>query len=525
MKKHLPEDIGDSPEKLGQKGVDESYSGALGENLLFPYAGAFPQTDSDGNIVYLPSSENITDTFALFRLIQSEALFANVSRYGIDSAWAFQVADSAGDLPLGQEAIIWTDRVNFRASYPGSVSEVKFAPAGSAILARLLPFSNAEGLQQAIIFSRRNFAPIPGSPMLITMGVQMTVSSSDFCIKEWGWFSNSSGYFFRVRGDGVGDKFSIVYRGNQGEVEIPRSQFNVDRIDGSGASRHTQSFTNIGMFGIEVGTSGVGARFWSYVATDPLPRWVMLHHITQDSDNSPDRLVFETGLPISFVIKNSRPLGTTQTLTKYGCSATSIGPALASIEPVNLQVKKTHYDNRKSTVVFALRCKEFINNIRNANILINSSISFYSEHPANIAFYLTARNIIDRSVTWTNLTEGVEYNSSVLITELENPIATFNINRGGSSISLKEIFSLQRRFLSMQFSNDPAVSSNDPQFAEAKSEIWITYRLSANDNLADLASEQILWETTEITNFQVVYEGNSSVVSSEFSANLVIGEI
>jgi hypothetical protein len=82
---HLPEDIGDTQSKAGEKPITQSYSFALAEDALIQYVGVFPPNSPAEQInpIYKPASETTTDTFALNRKVKSFILFRNTSNYDI----------------------------------------------------------------------------------------------------------------------------------------------------------------------------------------------------------------------------------------------------------------------------------------------------------------------------------------------------------------------------------------------------------------------------------------------------------
>ncbi|MFM6156066.1 MAG: hypothetical protein ACKPE3_24225, partial [Sphaerospermopsis kisseleviana] len=264
--------------------------------------------------------------------------------------WAERSANTT--ISQTEESVVWTNRNNVLPSYPGTLTQVKFSPTDSSIELLINEITSTLGRQQVLLFSNRNFSAAV-SPIFVTMAVKMSLSpNNNNCIKTWGWLGGDAGYFFRIKGDGQGNNFVVGYRYSLGgvttEVEIVRSTFNGDKLDGIGTSVHSQTFTNIGMFGIEVGTAGYGARFWAYVTVDnSSARWVLVHALANDSDSSPTRLIDEENLPFTFEIR-SQGVNTGQFLDKYGTSVASLGVAegnvsVSLVEGLNETISTTKF--------------------------------------------------------------------------------------------------------------------------------------------------------------------------------------
>ena len=511
----LAEDVGDFPDKLGAKIIDESFSVTVADDAVIGFVGVLPPATEEEKLtpVFEPSSENATDVFALRRLVPSETLFRNVSRYDIEpKQWDTLTADTSAE--DGARSVVWTNRVNLRATYPGTGAEVKFIGEESCIQGKISPFNQADGLQQSLIFSKRTFASGSASPIFITMAVATTLSTPQTCSKEWGWFSGTGGYFFRIKGDGGADNFTIVYRrvidGEIDEVEIPRSKFNADKLDGSGGSGHVQSFSNVGMFGIEVGALGVGARFYSYIVTSNLPRWVLMHHLTDDSDSSQSRTVDEKAFPLSFVVRNTSRLGNAQTIKKYGTSVTSIGSPTVDVKTYIIDIDKEHRTSRFYTVLMGLRLKDLREGVQNFATLLPIAINGYTDVPSVITIF-KAKSI--SGDVWIDV-EGsstLEYNieRTSPLTDIEI-LASFPVARGFVQ-NLEEIFSVNRNFFSSSYSNDIRPAGDSAiNFLTNIDEIWFGVR-ALNNLPAIPESNQVFWEESTIQNFEIIYEGKQPI--------------
>lgn len=527
-KVHLPEDIGDTPAKAGAKPITQSYPFVLAADALVSYAGVFPPTSPAEllNPIYKPTSETTTDTFSLDRKVKSSILFRNVSNYDLEpNQWGFQLSDTTdgGTMPQGSESIIWTERINARASYPGSLTEVKFLPQVSAIQLRNYPVASNTGFQQTVLFSNRVFSA-GTNPILVTVAVSMTLSDNPNCSKTWGLLGGNSGYFFRIYGTGQADNFKVGYRRTLGastsEIEISRSQFNGDKLDGTNG--HTQTFTNVGMFGVEVGTAGIGARFWAYVEIRGTARWVLVHSLQNDSDSSQDRVTDEEGIPISFEVKNVGQSTTLQTLSKFGTSVTSLGEPIGTPDINSISSSKTIYSlGRRPSPIIGIRARDFINNKKNFNNILATKINvLVSTGLWRIA--LIKNPSFDNTSVWTNLNNisAIQYsldraadvNGIQLCHFLASPNRPLSIN-------LSDIFALNRSFLTAQYTND-AQAANDfgQQFWKSSDELWLCV---TDANAAfPINNNEVIWNPELLVAATPTYENSNLNTVKLFSAQI-----
>ena len=517
VKIHLPEDIGDLPSKAGEKPMAESYPFVLASDELVSYVSVFPPISEaeEAAPIFKPASENTTDVFALTRQIKSSILFRNVSRYDIEpNQWSYQLSDSTSSdtLPVGTQSVIWTERINTRASYPGSITEVKFIPQNSAIQLRNYSVNSNTGYQQTVLYSNRVFSA-SANPILVTVAVSMTLSDNPNCSKTWGLFGGNSGYFFRIYGKGEGDTFVVGYRNTLGsstkEVEIVRSSFNGDKLDGTG-SGHTQTFTNVGMFGIEVGTAGIGARFWAYVTIGNTARWVLVHSLYNDSDSSQSRVTDEEGLPISFEIKNVGQSTTLQTLSKYGTSVTSLGTPIGTPDINSISSSKTISPSRSPFPILGIRATDFINGKKNFSNILGSRLNvLVTQGMRRIA--LIKNPIVEAAKTWTtiNSLSAIQYNTTrgnfvISGTQLCQFLVFAN---KPLSISLKDVFALNRSFLTAQYTNDAQATGDfGQQFLQSSDELWIC----AIDANIPYTNNEVIWDSSNTFNSSPTYQFTES---------------
>lgn len=501
---HLPEDIGDVPSKLGTKPASQSYSIVMAsDKAISSYKVEAPKGGSS-EVVPLNFSDTYQDLLGLQRKIKTTLIFRSVSRYDLEQTqWDFTTADSSTG-ETNTESIIWTGRINARATYPGGTPSVKYSVTDSAARIQCLPFSpsSGSGLQQALLYSKRVFAPSMGAPIFVTIAVKMSLSLSPNVKKQWGWFNGNSGYFFQIKADGSGDNFSIVRRSNFGgitEEEIPRSSFNSDKLT-------SLNFTNITMFGIEVGVGcGYNARFWAFI----LGKWVIVHSLNSGAGTSQNPSINEAALPIAFAISNTTNTGTTETLFRYGTSVSSLGETTQDNVPNEVSVTKNlSAIPGSNSVLLGIRARRDINSIQNSNILLPSALRAYSGNNL-CTLFLVKNPEIDLSLTWTSVAAGgIELNTSRLAAFTGGQRITLSAPATlGVSINLGDLFSIQRDFGSTQYSNDiQLITDTNFQTVVNQDIYWLcaTY-LGFKPTLLE---NDLAWDTSTAINTTITSNGS-----------------
>lgn len=492
---HLPEDVGDRPSKVGQKTKDNSYSVAL----AFDKSVKRYEVDiADGSPIN--TSDTYQDLLGNQRRIKSKIIFRSTSRYDIESTqWSFTTADySTGDTT---SSILWTGRVNTRATYPGTTPSVKYSFQNSAARLECLPFP-VSGLQQALLYSNRVFTPSMGAPIFISFAVKMSLSLSPDVKKQWGWFNGDSGYFFQIKADGSGDNFSIIRRTNFGvitEEETVRSKFNGNKLS-------DLNFTNITMFAIELGVGcGYNARFWAFI----LGKWVLIHSLNTGAGTLQNPSINERSLPIAFSIYNTNATNDTQTLFRYGTSVSTLGEVSEDNAPNEISVTKNLSAIPGSTwVLLGVRTKQDINSIQNSNILLLSGLQGFSGNNLCTLFLLKNPEI-DTSLIWTSLPgSGVEFNTTRLFSFTGGQRINLSIPASsGASINLNKLFSVQRDFGSAQYSNDIQLSNDTGYQSAIKQD---TYWLCATylGFKPIMLENDLAWDTSTSVNTSITSNGS-----------------
>jgi hypothetical protein len=287
------------------------------------------------------------------------------------------------------------------------------------------------GFQRARISTKKRFRYQTGKVIRSSVCLQMSQAELPACEKLWGIGDSLDGFFFQIRAGGNGDDFRVVHRRASGdglvkEVVVPRSQFNGDKLDGTGLSNATIDFTKNCMYLIEWGWYGASSvRFYAFVVDDasnlpatvkqvPRGRWVLMHELLiPDSLNAPS--LGTPALPFTIEISNSGYLVEPQYIIKYGLSlqidggesekadmhaadlsdGRDIGPALGGNSGSHL------------FPLFALRAKDFApGNLLNTLQGLPKTLDLLANYPTEL--------VVLRDVSFGNLEDEVGHFNGTL---------------------------------------------------------------------------------------------------------------
>ena len=171
-----------------------------------------------------------------------------------------------------------------------------------------LPGYRNEQKEEVLLESKRTFRYQPGRISGFTFGVRSsTDSGSENNIIEWGTYNPTDQYLFQVRGANINivrrstiplpeevlqdygleqtfstfiDPISKLER-TLYELTIPRSSWNIDKLDGNGPSKYLLDPSQVTMYKIEFSWYGaIGVNFYAYIPiANNEARWVRLNRI------------------------------------------------------------------------------------------------------------------------------------------------------------------------------------------------------------------------------------------------------
>lgn len=182
----------------------------------------------------------------------------------------------------------------------------------------------------------------------------MSVEATPVSVRRlWGVGDPNDGFFLECSGDGEGDRLQILYRTSGGnglsyETRIPRSQWNGDKVNGTGKSKQKLDLSKTFMTMIEWGWYGASdVRFYFFLVDKdedlptsitqiPRARWILAHELiladtqkrndlTEDSGGGAARSydipsLSTPSLPVWIEISNSGNIARSEFIERYGAS-------------------------------------------------------------------------------------------------------------------------------------------------------------------------------------------------------------
>lgn len=247
----------------------------------------------------------------------------------------------------------WTQLSEASAVYsPGPNGAISYNSAANS--AQLTLSNNAGGFQRARIATKRRYRYQPGRIVRASLATRLSVAGSPISLTRlWGVGDQTDGFFVECRGDGEGDRLSILYRNSAGngltyETRVSRSQWTGDKLDGTGKSKQTLDLSKTFMTMVEWGWYGASdVRVYFYVVDEgdelptsitsiPRARWILAHELiladtavrndlTEDDGAGNSRSydvpsLRSPSLPIWTEINNSGNLARSHFIERYGAS-------------------------------------------------------------------------------------------------------------------------------------------------------------------------------------------------------------
>ena len=329
-KLYLPERAGNNPALLGPREVNstENYSVVLSTDRIFETTRIF-----NGRLVDPIPPEVVENDIFGFPLVDDRILlFADTNAYGIDETkWVLDSSLTSEDrIPLNLQlwSTVFNNQVNETESFLKGVDTD--ASYGNTSIDLSIPQSEIELARFVLCSTKQTFDCATASNLFVSFGIQCDVSPNS--TKKVGLFSQSSGWYLEIKGNGQGNNFSIVRRykdvdGQVKEVKYRRSSSVFqDRLDGSGTSGLTLDFTLVAMYAIEVGSyDGTAVRFFVYAKDNSQGgshRWIQFASVpTSDVNAYVERNPIS--LPVTFELTSDG--SQFSYLNKYGTSVTKSG--------------------------------------------------------------------------------------------------------------------------------------------------------------------------------------------------------
>jgi hypothetical protein len=157
----------------------------------------------------------------------------------------------------------------------------------------------------------------PGVSQLVLMTLAHGDAGKVGNVRRWGYYDDSDGVFFELNGTTLNVVLRSSVTGSVVEIRVPQSQWNGDRLDGTGMSGMTVDLTKANFWGLDLAWLGVGVVRMGVWAPDG-SRWVA--HVFENPNNRIGAYMRRGSLPLRY--ENFNTAGTAGTSEmKQICSA------------------------------------------------------------------------------------------------------------------------------------------------------------------------------------------------------------
>jgi hypothetical protein len=322
--------------------------------------------------------------------------------------------------------------------------------------------------------SLRNYRYQSGKGQFVEITSRCTTPSVNN-IKRWGLFDSQDGLFFSTSGTDFGVVQRSSTAGSMAEFFIPQSEFNLDKIDGTGKSGFNIDLTKGNIFWMSFQWLAVGAVLYGTVdgAGELIPV-----HINMNANSNEGPYMATANLPVRYDIENTGAVSTTSNLIAICQTVQSEGgedPPTAENAAINSDFITT--TNNDEIPILSIRCKTALNGIRSKIETIPSFLTLATETRAML--FRIRKNGTLTSPTWQ---EADDTHSSIEWDENASAITDGRILGAkvlaadeSGDFDLSKIFDANKEYLSY--------NNNDLQEI-----LTITMQRTANQNGGGLAS-------------------------------------
>lgn len=294
------------------------------------------------------------------------------------------------------------------------------------------------------IQTKQSFVYLSGNVHRFTSAIYHDLQTN--CSVDWGIFDSENGAFFRLTKTVSGFNFYCGRRskatGSVVDTLVLQSNFNIDKMDGTGPSGITLDFSKIQMLHIEFSWYGGGGIIYGV----EIDRKIIYFHWESAGNHLPEPIFGQPDLPVRYHIHNSQ--ATTGTSTVY------IGGIFVGVDGsfearkgkarslVNEQISVTQGN---TFVLCSIRPRiNFKGQINRGYIKLNE-IFLYGT--ADGYYYVSLNPTASNTPTWTNVNTNesiIEYSTNYTITTNDG------INLYGGAISSQRESNRQSTFESKE---------------------------------------------------------------------------
>lgn len=278
----------------------------------------------------------------------------------------------------------------------------------------------------------------PGKSQLIYMSFNFLGPRTN-TLKRVGYYNEENGVIFQLNGDGT---LSVIMRsdtsGSAVDVEIPQSDFNMDKLDGTGGSGFTFNSNKVHLLVIDFQWLGVG-RVRLGLANDS---GVIYFHTVHHTNTAETVYWSNPALPVRCEVRNTGTATGTAYLRQTCASVISEGgaPNTGSTHSINTPVRSpkvwTNGQIDKRTPIIAIRLKNSVNGRLNRGTVRLAGYTIQADSAPFLCtmWRLTSADRLSRSdstaPTWTSASPDsiVEYSTDAQFVDLGNLDLSFELD-------------------------------------------------------------------------------------------------
>lgn len=328
------------------------------------------------------------DAFARWRVSSATTIFDNKQLYDTGSLW-------------------WSTKIigNASASYVALSSGVSMSAEGNS--------------NRVVRQTKRYFGYQPGKSQLIVCTANLRGIEGGGCIKRVGYFNSQNGLFFSI----TGSQFGICLRKNSTDIFISQSNWNLDKFDGTGASKKTIDINCSQIYFIDFEWLGVGRiRYGIFQAGIPY----YVHEIT-NINTLQDVYMNSPNLPVCYELINS---GSTVGNMLHICSAVISEGGYESTgitRTIDTGLFSSSVNPRTEAGILAIRLKS---NALNSTVIPQKISVVNLNGVSNWGYTLLLNPITSSAWAWSDIP-----NSSLQFSSGSTPITSSLIRLMGGYVS------------------------------------------------------------------------------------------
>ena len=223
------------------------------------------------------------DAFGRLRISHPETLFDSNHRYQDNNLWATLSSDG------------------------GSVA---FNSSQGLVDLNVTSASNSKVIRE----TKKVFSYQPGKSLLVLNTFVMAQSANNF-VQRVGYFGENNGIYFEFNGSVLNFVKRTYVGGSLDEIRVPRSQWNGDKLDGTGPSGLTLDITKAQIFWMDIEWLGVGTVRTGFIINGNYITCHSFHHANILNST----YITTASLPLRYEIFNTASTSSPKTL-KQICS-------------------------------------------------------------------------------------------------------------------------------------------------------------------------------------------------------------